>query len=317
MNVSPPHDVHHHGDSDDGNAPSMKADKGSPASTKDFGTPLSKASTIYDFAEYQNKKASQGMDMPMGSRPDMPKTLEDSFSPSPVTPAKVHPGEESMKVSPASPHTPRPKGAPKKAAKEELGTPKTPTVTTRARTPQAPKAMKKKTNSLPAVVCDVISKDGLPRGYHVDGPVECADDESDEEQPLLLRLLRRKAAIAIEYMDYVDYNRSFGKNIQVHSKQVYERSEMENHGWVKKGGIYRKPNQDPPSVTELKKWEKAQKSRPSPMKKAPTPKASKTAKSSKTQTLKKPARASLKKGANSSMKKITVMKAHIKKKGNK
>ena len=90
---------------------------------------------------------------------------------------------------------------------------------------------------------------------------------------------------------------------------------MENHGWVKRGGIYCKPNQDPPSVTELKKWEKAQaqKSRPSPMKKkkAPTSKASKTA-----QTLKKPARASLKKGANSSMKKSTVMKAHIKKKGN-
>ena len=250
-------------DMDKSNSPTSNqcAEKGSPASTRFFSTPLSKASTIQDYEEYQRTRG-------IGKKIDK-SPMDDSQMG--VTPKKK--GSPITISSSSTTPSPKPKvrALAMKASSQTSKSPKTPK-TTGPRTPS--KGQKKKSYSTDTFI-KLQSTDGLPVGFKVPPGVEVADEESDEDEPMLLRLLRRKAAIDQDYRDFRDFQKKHDKTIPVEKLRSFEASELTYRGWRKDSkGVWGKPGMPPTSVNALRKYHAAFKAKFA-MKKKGTPKSMK------------------------------------------
>ena len=146
-------------------------------------------------------------------------------------------------------------------------------------TPKTPMKIRKKNYSTGAFG-SVATTDGLPRGFVPPAGIEMAAPESDPEEPLLYRLVRRKAALYQEYEDFKEFQDSYGCPEPRSGLRVFERDELRNKGWVKdQDGEWGKPGLPKPSVAEFWRHEKMLMSkvarRSSPMKamkvKTPSP----------------------------------------------
>ena len=247
---------------------SNHGEKGSPASTRAFSTPISKASTILDYEEYQRKRGI-GKKIDKSPMDVSPMTATPKKTGSPMT---ISSSAKSPTPTPPGPPTPKAGALAMKASPQTSKSPKTPK-TSGPRTPS--KGARKKSYSTGAFV-KLQCLDGLPAGFKPPPGVEVGDPESDEEEPLLLRLLRRKAAILDDYTDFKDFTHSYDKTIRVDSLRTFESSELTERGWRKDSkGVWGKPGMPPTSMNALRKYNAAL-NKQRAMKKKGTPKSMKT-----------------------------------------
>ncbi len=138
-------------------------------------------------------------------------------------------------------------------------------------TPKTPMKVRKPNYSTGAYG-SVATTDGLPRGFVPPVGIEMAAPESDPEEPLLYRLVRRKAALCQDYEDFKEFQDSYGCPEPRSGLRRFERDELRDKGWVKdQDGEWGKPGLPKPSVAEFWRHEKTL-MHPSPMKvKTPSP----------------------------------------------